>query len=307
VVRQRTSESGELLMRKLVICCVALALAGCAAPLSWGSSPPDVPSARLLPTAIALDAPIGLAEDKAGNLYVANAGSSQILVYNSKNQQLGSKTITDGVEQPEDLAFDKAGNLYASERSAVDVTVYSSAGKLIKTLHTYNGSGFSPSGVAVGSTGDTWIASRNGTNYDVGEIQVFDPAGKVIHSSSEELDRPLGVTFQGADTWVFDSETAQITVFNSSAKLVKTISLAGVLPTYASKDKAGDLYVTDAASSLIAVLDSAGKILKTLRPKGLDNPAGIAFDKVGDYYVANEGNNTITEYDSAGKLIHTIR
>jgi sugar lactone lactonase YvrE len=294
-------------MLKLAIGCAALALAACAAPGFSTATPTSSLQSRPLTGSIALSHPEGLAEDKSGNLYVANAGSSQILIYNSKNQQLGSKTISDGVDQPADLAFDKAGNLYASQRSAQDVTVYNSSGKLIKTLHTDKSSGYGPSGVAVDSSGNVWVASRNNTNYDVGEIQDFSSSGKLVHSSSETLEYPIGVIFEGADTWVFDSTTGEISVFNSDAKLVNTIGLSGVAPTYAAKNSGGNVYVTDQSSSSIATLNSSGKVLKTTKNKGLDNPNGIAFNKAGDFYVANAGNNTITQYNSKGALIHTIK
>jgi DNA-binding beta-propeller fold protein YncE len=108
--------------------------------------------------------------------------------------------------QPADLVFDKAGNLYATERSAADVTVYDSSGKLIKTIHTDNATGYAPSGVQISSAGDLWVANRDNTKYDVGEIQVFNASEKVIHSSSQKLDYPIGIVFGGTDAWVFDSE-----------------------------------------------------------------------------------------------------
>ena len=293
-------------MMKLTILCVALSLAACAAPAFSGSTPAAPPAARPMSGSFPLVDPIGLARDKAGNLYVANAGASQILVYNSKNKQLSSKTITAGVDQPEDLAFDKAGNLYATERSSVEVTVYNPSGKLIKTIHTDKSTGFSPSGIKIDSTGDIWVASRS-TNYDVGEIQVFKPSGKVLHSSTKGLAYPLGIVFVGADAWVFDLTAGSITVFDSSAKFVKIIGLGGVSPYYAAKNSSGDLYVTDAAASLIAILNGSGKVLKTTHNKALDHPTGIAFNDAGDFYIANEEGNTITEYDPHGKLIHTIK
>lgn len=285
----------------------AILPAACAGPTFLDSTPANAPAARSLSGSVALDHPVGLAESTGGDLYVANAGSSQILVYDPKNEQISSKTITDGVDQPAGLAFDKSGNLYASQRSSDEVTVYDSSGKLIKTLNTDKSSGYAPSGVQIDSAGDIWVANRNNTNYDVGEIQVFDSSGKVIHSSSEDLDYPIGIIFEGADTWVFDSTADAITVFSSSAKLVKTIGTAGVSPDYAAKNSAGDIYVTDQASSSIAILNSSGKVLKTMTSKGLDNPDGIAFNKAGDFYAANAGNNTITEYNSKGDLIHTIQ
>jgi DNA-binding beta-propeller fold protein YncE len=296
-------------MQKLVIGCALASLTACAAQPLSGLAPNQPATVRIIEASspIGLDVPVGLAEDKSGNLYVANAGSSQILVYNSKNQQLTSKTIGDGVDQPAGLAFDKAGDLYASQRSSQEVTVYSSAGKLLKTFDTDKNSGYAPSGVAVDSSGNTWVANRDNTNYDVGEIEVFDSSGKVVHSSSETLAYPIGVLLEGADAWVFNSETAAITVFDAGLKLIETIGLSGLAPAYAAKSSDGEVYVTDEEGSSIAVLSSSGKILKITKNKGLDNPAGIAFAKSGNFYVANSGNDTITEYNSKGSLIHTIR
>ncbi len=299
------------MLKKAWIGGVALVLAACGSPLATNSIPSQAGansgSARFTTGSIALDDPVGLAEDKAGDLYVANAGSSQILIYSSKNQQT-SRTITEGVKAPLGLAFDKSGDLYVSESGADEVTVYNTSGKLIKTLHTVDSDGLSPSGVQIDSDGNIWVASRNPTNSDIGEIQVFSSSGKILHSSKEELGNPLGIVFVGSDAWVCNSsQSYDIAVFDSTAKLLKTISTPGIPPAYAAKNSKNDVYITDEAASLIAVLDSSGKILKTPKSHGLDNPSGIAFNKAGDYYVSNEGSNTITEYDSGGKLVHTIK
>jgi streptogramin lyase len=298
--------------KKAWIGIAALVLTACGSPAIMNGVPSEVTansgSGRLATGPIALDDPVGLAEDKAGNLYVANAGSSQILIYNSKNAQQPSQTITNGVKTPLGLAFDKAGDLYASESGANEVTIYNPSRELIKALHTDDSDGFSPSGVQIDSDGDIWVASRNPTNSDVGEVQVFNSSGKTLHSSKEELGNPLGIVFVGSDAWVCNSsQDYNIAVFDSTAKLLKTISTPGIPPTYAARNSKNDVYVTDEAASLIAVLDGSGKILKTTKTHGLDNPSGIAFNKAGDYYVSEEGDNTITEYDSGGKLVHTIK
>jgi hypothetical protein len=49
---------------------------------------------------------MGMAVDAKGNIYGANHGVNQILVYNSSSQQMTSKTITKGINGPMQLAFD---------------------------------------------------------------------------------------------------------------------------------------------------------------------------------------------------------
>ena len=58
-----------------------------------------------------LNQPMGMAVDAKGNLYVANHGGNQILVYNSSSQQMTSKTIASNINGPMQLAFDPLGNL----------------------------------------------------------------------------------------------------------------------------------------------------------------------------------------------------
>jgi sugar lactone lactonase YvrE len=262
-------------------------------------------------TPIPLNAPIGLAEDRHGNLYVGNAGSSQILIYNSKNVQLTSETIRDGIGNPAGLAFDKHGNLYVVNVKTHLVTVYDSSRKRItgKGLHTVKSNNLIPSGIRMDSAGNAWVASRDNSNFNVGVVQVFNSSGKVIHTMNQHLEYPLGIVFRSGDAWVCDSTTPAgnaLTVFDSQGHYVKSVSTPNFTPTYAAQDSKGNLYVTDGLAADVAVIDPSGKVLRKTSNKGLDLPYGIVFNGAGDFYVANVGNNTVTEYNAQGKLIHTI-
>lgn len=259
---------------------------------------------------IALNVPIGLAEDRNGNLFVANAGTSQILVYDSANRQRTSETIQDGVSAPAGLAVDKKGRLYVANRNSHEVTVYDRTRKRIAkmTLHTLKGD-FSPSGIQVAPNGMIWVASRDDSNYNVGRIQIFDASGTLTRTLKSHLEYPDGIAFRGTDAWVCDSTTPSgnaLTVFDSTGVFVKKINTPDFTPTYAAQDAGGVLYVSDGLSAAVAEISRSGDILKTIT-KGLDEPYGIAFNRAGDFYVANVGNNTIAEYNSRGRLIHTIK
>src|ERR1700681_2736339 len=123
---------------------------------------------------IPLNQPNGLIFDNDGNLYVANAGSNQILIYNAHLVQQTSLTISAGLDFPVRLAFDPFGDLYAANFKNDSITVYDPhlhqiVGKTIaQHLH-------SPLGVAVDAYGDVF-AANNGSNT----VAVFNVDGIYI-------------------------------------------------------------------------------------------------------------------------------
>lgn len=81
-----------------------------------------------------VDYPTALTVDREGNLYVANANSSDVVVY-APGSSVPLRTITDGVAAPAALAFDAEGYLYVANDVVASVTVYSpSVNKLVRTI-----------------------------------------------------------------------------------------------------------------------------------------------------------------------------
>ena len=86
-----------------------------------------------------LNSPQGLALDSKGNLYVANNGGSQILIYGSAYAQMTAKTISKGVISPSSVVVDALGNILVATLSGGPsatgtVTEYSSTGVLTDTF-----------------------------------------------------------------------------------------------------------------------------------------------------------------------------
>src|SRR5437868_11179941 len=59
-----------------------------------------------------LSSPQGLALDSLGNLYVANNGGNNVLVYSPSYVQLSAKTLTQNIANPTSVAFDPSGYLW---------------------------------------------------------------------------------------------------------------------------------------------------------------------------------------------------
>ena len=81
-------------------------------------------SASFAATKNHLNNPLGLAVDASSNLYIANHGANQILVYNSGYAQQTAKTITTGIAEPTGLAIDPYGNLWVANYSSGSITEY---------------------------------------------------------------------------------------------------------------------------------------------------------------------------------------
>ncbi len=77
-----------------------------------------------------LAAPLGIAVDPAGNIYVGNNGRDNVEVYDNKG--FLSDVIDDGnITMPNDMALDNAGNLYVVDSKNNIVKAYDSSGQSI--------------------------------------------------------------------------------------------------------------------------------------------------------------------------------
>jgi len=122
-----------------------------------------------------------------GVLYVANAGSGQVLAYaygaagsNGQFTQLPLQTLSAGLAQPQALAADNAGNIYVADAgngSGATVAVFNSSGQPVGTpfsIPEY------PTGIAVDSNGNVYVAVET-----EGSAQIMVYSSPLGGSSSE--------------------------------------------------------------------------------------------------------------------------
>ena len=249
--------------------------------------------------------PESLAVDGSGNFYVSDRNNNTIRrvtpagVVTTVAGFAGCSGSADGIgsaarfRNPRGLTVDGAGNIYVADRGNSTIRVITPAG-VVRTLaglagHHGSEDGMgsaarfnSPQGVAVGGTGEIYVADR-GNNT----IRVVTPAGLVK-------------TLAGLAGCPGNEDGS-----GTAARFIFPASLAA--------DKAGRIYVVDQYGSTIRGLTPAGVVTTLAGLAGssgfkdgtgnaarFDCPIGMAVDSAGNIYVADAFNSAIRRVTPGG-------
>jgi hypothetical protein len=254
-----------------------------------------------------LNLPTGVAVDSAGNVYIADAGNNVIRKINT------SGTITT-------VAGNNAEGYSGDNGAATNATLYT------------------PTGVAVDSAGNLYIADTNnnrirkvGTSGTITTMAGTGTAGYTGDNGAANgatLNKPAGV--------VVDS-TGNLYIADTGNDVVRMIATSGTISTIAGNggagysgdggpatsarlnspyglnlDSAGDIYVADSMNNVIRMVNTAG-IISTVAGNAtngysgdggqatsaaLSNPRGVALDSQGNFYLSDQNNNRIREVNT---------
>ena len=257
--------------------------------------------------------PAGLAQDNAGNLYVADSNNNTIRkvtaagVVTTLAGSAGTWGSADGIGgaaqfgTPTGVALDSAGNVFVADQGNGTIRKLTPVGTnwVVSTVAGSAGNwgnvdGFgaaaqfgNPTGVAVDSDGNIFVADQ-GNNM----IRKVNPAGVVttLAGSTE-----TGGTADG---------TGSAALFNG--------------PSGVTVDHAGNVFVADSGNNMIRKVTPTG-VVTTLAgsqdTNGSDDgtgsaalfnmPTGVAVDNAGNLFIADQGNNVIRKMTAAG-VVTTI-
>jgi len=263
-----------------------------AATIDWGDRaiPPVVST---FVSNSSLDRSTGIAFDRQGNLFVANAGNNTI----SKVTPAGelSTFAHDRLLAPQALAVDKYGNVYAAN---VDSTIT----KVTPTgeASIFVSSGLStPIALAFSASGNLFV-SNAGNNT----ICVVTPAGVV----TSFVDLPPGRLYP-SEGLAFDDRGNLYVANRGNTPLSRTIDRftpAGADSVFVENapgfsevqflafDRSGNLYVANGGNDTISKVTPA-RVVTTFANSGLNNPEGLAFDTSDNLYVANYAGNYLSQ------------
>jgi DNA-binding beta-propeller fold protein YncE len=251
--------------------------------------------------------PYGLAVDAKGNLYVANSGGNDILVYSPAYAQVATKTITQGVSNPTGVAFDPSGNLWVANYGGGSGSVTEYIAGQQNTNATITDGILGPGAITTDSMGAIWV--QNGSF----NVTIYSPPVYVAPKPS--LVRTLnfssvsGIAI-GAEMFWWGSRSAVSFVGSTPAvangSLLPGFDFVGMTGFALTNDASGNIYMGNLDGTVFVSdlrYNTANQI--TTLPF---TPYGIAVDsKRGRVYLSNYNGNSISVYSTAGALLTTIQ
>jgi trimeric autotransporter adhesin len=312
-----------------------------------------------------LNSPSGLAVDGTGNLYIADPANNRIrevaaatgtistFAGNGSTGYSGDGGPATGAELdlPVGVAADSAGNLYIADQGNNVIRKVSTNGTITTVAgnHTEGYSGdsgqatnatlYAPSGVAVDSAGNLYIADQ-GNN----RIRMVSTAGTITTvagngtagyggdngaATSATLNKPSAVAEDGGNN-LYILDTGNNVVRKVTTGTITTIVGNGT-PGYTGDggpatsatlntphglgiDASGNLYIADSKNNAMRMVNTAG-VVTTVAGDGtagysgdgglptsatLNNPQAVVVDGQGNLYISDSTNNRIREVTTPG-------
>jgi hypothetical protein len=256
-----------------------------------------------------LNEPNGLAVDSKGNLYVANSGGNNILMFNSKYQYMPAKTITQGVFHPTGVALDPMGNVWVANYLAGEGSITEYANGQQVSSGTITEGVDSALAIAVDGSGNVWVQNNN-SYVDVYSqpvlglgsptlTQTFSAAGPLYGISVWENTIALGTASSFGVDFGNAFTTIQNGVFEGAANASNNSGLS-IAP-----DHQGGFYL----GNLDGSVNHTSGVSDSLFVQLSYQPSGTAVDTVNDrvYFSCLQCNYIQAYSTTTGQLLETIQ
>lgn len=210
--------------------------------------------------------PKGLAFDGNGRLFVADASSNSILLYNVPDG--AGATYVEGLSAPVALTFDSTGNLYVGEAGSGNIIKFAPDG----TRTTFAVGLGAPAGLAFPNNGGNLFVS----DFSGGKIYQVTPAGTVSQFASN-LNFPAGLAFNSAGfLFVADSGSGSILKFAPDG--TSTVFATGLSEPYGlAFEASGNLIVSDHGNGSTFRFTVAG-VRSTIFSSNFNTPQFVAVE-----------------------------
>jgi len=202
------------------------------------------------------NAPVGVAVDGSGNVFVADANNSMVKEILAAGGYTTVNTLGSGFNDPTGVAVDGSGNVFVADggNNAVKEILAAGGYTTVNTL----GSGFSePYGVAVDGSGNVFVG-----DYHNNAVKEILAAGgyTTVNTLGSGFSGPFGVAVDGNDN-VFVGDTDNNAVKEILAAggytTVNTLGSGFSTPSGVAVDARGNVFVADTGNNRVAKLDYA--------------------------------------------------
>jgi sugar lactone lactonase YvrE len=251
-------------------------------------------------------APLGVAVDAAGNLYIADSGNQRIRKISPAGTVTtfagsGKASWKDGSAteaefyNPSGVAVDATGNVYVADYDNHRIRKITPAGVVSTLAGGGNGAGYKdstgtearfafPTGVAVDKLGNVFVADRD--NQVIRKItatgEVTTLAGKVSNTGGYADGAGTDALFNAPVGLAVDANN-NVYVAEFGGHRIRKITQAGVVSTIAGNGTPGFVQGSGTTAQF-------------------NKPAGVAIDKDGALFIADVGNNCIRKVSIANEV-----
>lgn len=269
-----------------------------------------------------LNAPLGVAVDATGNIYIADSRNYRIrrvdalsclieTIAGDGNRRFfgdGGPATSASLDLPSDIAVDGQGSLFIADQANQRIRRVDFETQIISTVAGNGEPGFSgdggPAAAAVLNT--PFNLSSDGS----GNLYISDS----LNLRVRRIDSATGViTTVAGNGWAAQSEG-----FSGDRGEAFAATLSGPQGMAFSPD--GSLYIADSANHRIRRIDSRG-IIDTVAGNGIDGfsgdggpaldaslslPSDVVVDDANALFIADRGNHRIRHLDLATGIIRTV-
>lgn len=234
-----------------------------------------------------LNAPRGLALDRAGNLYIADSGNQRVRKVSPAgtiSTAAGPSVGTGGFwtfKTPSSVAVDQEGTLYVADPTSQIVFGLPSTGG-ISPAWSYGPCHITPTAIAIDSAGDVYVSSED--RILKGSPKALCPVTLVAGGGDSDGDNGPATKARnvGSSGMAFD---ASGNLYLALGTRVRKIGADGIITTFAGRGSPGEL--GDGGPAFAATLWGA---------------SGVTSDPYGNVYIADQNNNRVRKVTSSGAI-----